>query len=76
MTALLNTELQRFQLAPVFTEAEVAHALLPVHDVVASYVVEDDGAPPPPPPGPHARPLRLALWPFTALLSVPLQALS
>lgn len=45
MAALLNSELQRFQMAPVFSEAEAAHTLLPVPDVVATYVVEDDSAP-------------------------------
>ena len=41
VTKLLQNYLQNFLLAPVFTEAEVEHMLVPQPDVVDSFVVED-----------------------------------
>ena len=43
MTRLLSTYLQKYALFPVFTEEEVEHYLMPVEDVVDSYVVESAG---------------------------------
>lgn len=43
VTQLLQSYLAGYKLAPVFTEEEVAHALLPQEDVIASYVVETSG---------------------------------
>lgn len=45
-TALLNAHLaSKFKMAPVFSEAELAHALLPVEGVVYGFVVEDPSTP-------------------------------
>jgi len=44
VTALLKNYLARFNLAPVLSKEEVAHWLLPRHDVINSYVVEDKSA--------------------------------
>ena len=44
VTRLLSTYLQKYALFPVFTEEEVEHYLMPVEDVVDSYVVESAGA--------------------------------
>lgn len=44
VTVKLNKWLEQFELAPVFTEEEVEHYLLPVPDVIDSYVVQDPGA--------------------------------
>lgn len=41
--ALLTKYLQRFKLAPQFTEDEFAHWLLPTEGVVDSFVVRDKG---------------------------------
>ena len=43
MKRLLDDYLAQFTLAPVMTEAELAHALLPADDVVSSYVVAAEG---------------------------------
>lgn len=43
VTRLLATYLQRYALCPIFTEEEVEHYLMPVDDVVDSYVVESAG---------------------------------
>eukprot|EP00011_Vannellida_sp_DIVA3-517-6-12_P002840 CAMPEP_0114613180 /NCGR_PEP_ID=MMETSP0168-20121206/4999_1 /TAXON_ID=95228 ORGANISM="Vannella sp., Strain DIVA3 517/6/12" /NCGR_SAMPLE_ID=MMETSP0168 /ASSEMBLY_ACC=CAM_ASM_000044 /LENGTH=484 /DNA_ID=CAMNT_0001824177 /DNA_START=31 /DNA_END=1485 /DNA_ORIENTATION=+ len=43
VTALLQEYLQKFKLAPHFTEDEVSHWLLPRKDILKSYVVERDG---------------------------------
>lgn len=40
VTSLLAADLERFGLAPVFTEADVAHAMLPRPGVITTYVVE------------------------------------
>jgi Myristoyl-CoA:protein N-myristoyltransferase, C-terminal domain len=40
---LLDEYLAQFTLAPVLSEAELAHALLPSDDVVSSYVVAAEG---------------------------------
>jgi Myristoyl-CoA:protein N-myristoyltransferase, C-terminal domain len=40
---LLDDYLAQFTLAPVLSEAELAHALLPSDDVVSSYVVAAEG---------------------------------
>ena len=45
MTLLLSTYLEKYALRPVFTEEEVEHYLMPVEDVVDSYVVEAAGQP-------------------------------
>lgn len=45
MTLLLSTYLEKYALRPVFTEEEVEHYLMPVEDVVDSYVVESAGQP-------------------------------
>ncbi len=42
-TALLNTYLKTFHLAPEFSEAEFAHWCLPRAGVVWAYVVEKEG---------------------------------
>ncbi|KAJ3301152.1 Glycylpeptide N-tetradecanoyltransferase 2 [Blyttiomyces sp. JEL0837] len=41
VTALLRKYLLKFDVAPVLSEADVRHWLLPIKDVVFSYVVED-----------------------------------
>lgn len=43
VTQLLLEYLARFRLAPVFSEEEVLHYLLPVEGVIDSYVVENSG---------------------------------
>lgn len=43
VTLLLSTYLEKYALRPVFTEEEVEHYLMPVEDVVDSYVVEAAG---------------------------------
>lgn len=43
VTALLADYLRRYTLAPVMEEADVRHWLLPVQDVVTSYVAEREG---------------------------------
>lgn len=43
VTRLLSTYLEKYALSPVFTEEEVEHYLMPVEDVVDSYVVESAG---------------------------------
>lgn len=43
VTRLLSTYLEKYALFPVFTEEEVEHYLMPVEDVVDSYVVESAG---------------------------------
>ena len=40
VTGLLLKYQQRFQIAPIFSEEEVRHYLLPVPDVIDTYVVE------------------------------------
>ena len=40
VTGLLLDYQQRFQIAPIFSEEEVRHYLLPVPDVIDTYVVE------------------------------------
>jgi glycylpeptide N-tetradecanoyltransferase len=45
VTELLAGYLARYELAPVFSEAEVLHYLLPTEGVIDSYVVEGPGAP-------------------------------
>ena len=46
VSALLNSYLARFALAPVFTPADAVHALTPVPGVVHAYVAEGpDGGP-------------------------------
>ena len=45
VTLLLSTYLEKYALRPVFTEQEVEHYLMPVEDVVDSYVVEAAGQP-------------------------------
>ena len=45
VTLLLSTYLEKYALRPVFTEEEVEHYLMPVEDVVDSYVVESAGQP-------------------------------
>lgn len=42
VVALLEADLGRFKLAPIFSEADVAHALLPRPGVIATYVVESE----------------------------------
>lgn len=46
----MNGYLARFQLAPVFEAAELAHMLLPQSGVVETWVVESPGAPQSPHP--------------------------
>ncbi|GBG75737.1 hypothetical protein CBR_g20984 [Chara braunii] len=41
VTALLTDYLAQFKVAPLFSEDDVAHQLMPIKDVVNSYVVED-----------------------------------
>ncbi len=43
VTRLLSAYLEKYALSPVFTEEEVEHYLMPVEDVVDSYVVESAG---------------------------------
>ncbi|KAJ1564485.1 glycylpeptide N-tetradecanoyltransferase [Nowakowskiella sp. JEL0078] len=43
VTTLLNAYLSAFSLAPVFSEADVHHWLMPLNSVVFSYVVEKEG---------------------------------
>ncbi|DBB08722.1 hypothetical protein WJX82_007365 [Trebouxia sp. C0006] len=43
VTRLLSTYLEKYSLIPIFTEEEVEHYLMPVEDVVDSYVVESAG---------------------------------
>lgn len=43
VTRLLSVYLEKYALCPVFTEEEVEHYLMPVKDVVDSYVVESAG---------------------------------
>ena len=45
VTRLLSTYLEKYSLIPIFTEEEVEHYLMPVEDVVDSYVVESAGQP-------------------------------
>ena len=45
VTKLLNNYLRKFAVAPVFSEGEVKHNLLPREGVVYSFVVEDPAAP-------------------------------
>ena len=45
VTQLLGAYLEKYALHPVFTEEEVEHYLMPVEDVVDSYVVEAAGQP-------------------------------
>ncbi len=40
VTGLLLEYQQRYQIAPIFSEAEVRHYFLPVPDVIDTYVVE------------------------------------
>lgn len=40
VTGLLLKYQERFQIAPIFSEAEVRHYFLPVPDVIDTYVVE------------------------------------
>ena len=42
VAALLSKYLSKFAVAPILSEAEVEHLLLPREDVVYSYVVEDE----------------------------------
>ena len=44
VTRLLATYLARFKIAPEFSEGEVEHYLLPVEDVICTYVVESPSA--------------------------------
>ena len=44
---LLQKYQQRFQVAPVLSEEEVRHYLVPIHDVLDPYVVEGKGPSPP-----------------------------
>ena len=44
VTKLLHRYLGGFKLAPEFSEDEVEHYLLPVEDVICSYIVEAPGA--------------------------------
>ena len=46
VTKLLQRYLGKFKLAPEFSEDEVEHYLMPVEDVICSYVVEAKGATP------------------------------
>ena len=41
VTALLKDYLAQFPVAPVFSESEVKHLLMPVNDVIEAYVVEN-----------------------------------
>ena len=43
VTELLRKYLSGFQVAPIFSEEEVAHYFLPVTDVIDTYVVEGPG---------------------------------
>lgn len=43
MAELLREYLAQFEMAPVFSEEEVLHYLLPVEGVIDSYVVEGPG---------------------------------
>eukprot|EP00243_Klebsormidium_subtile_P004122 TRINITY_DN17904_c0_g1_i1.p1 TRINITY_DN17904_c0_g1~~TRINITY_DN17904_c0_g1_i1.p1 ORF type:complete len:192 (-),score=80.11 TRINITY_DN17904_c0_g1_i1:146-682(-) len=43
VTALLTTYLQQFAIAPVLSEEEVGHLLLPAAGVVSSYVIAGEG---------------------------------
>lgn len=43
VTELLAAKLAQYKLAPVFTESDVGHLLLPVEGVVECYVKETDG---------------------------------
>ena len=40
VTELLRKYLARFSIAPIFTEEEVEHYLMPVPDVIDTYVVQ------------------------------------
>ena len=43
MTQLLREYLATYELAPVFTEEEVLHYLMPVEGVIETHVVEGKG---------------------------------
>ena len=43
MTQLLSQYLSTYELAPIFTEEEVLHYLMPVEGVIDTHVVEDAG---------------------------------
>ena len=45
VTVLLNTYLEKFDLTPIFTPADVLHWFIPQKDIIESYVVEDPGSP-------------------------------
>ena len=45
MTVLLNSYLAKFDLAPVYSEADVHHWFLPQDNIIEAYVVETPGAP-------------------------------
>ena len=47
VTGLLLKYQERFQMAPIFSEAEVRHYFLPVPDVIDTYVVEGSSESPP-----------------------------
>ena len=45
VTVLLNTYLEKFDLTPIFTPADVLHWFIPQKDIIESYVVEDPSSP-------------------------------
>merc|ERR1719210_798988 len=45
VTVLLNTYLEKFDLTPIFTAADVLHWFIPQKDIIESYVVEDPNEP-------------------------------
>ena len=45
VTTLLNGYLDKFDLAPIFTAADVVHWFIPQQNIIESYVVEDPSVP-------------------------------
>ena len=45
VTVLLNNYLEKFDLTPIFTAADVLHWFIPQKDIIESYVVEDPNEP-------------------------------
>ena len=45
VTELLNNFLQRFDLTPIFTSADVLHWFIPQPNIIESFVVEDPDTP-------------------------------
>jgi len=45
VTVLLNSYLEKFDLTPIFTSADVLHWFIPQKDIIEAYVVEDPNEP-------------------------------